>query len=744
MRRLLPGLLAGSFALLMAGSAQADWTATPLGPTVLPGITVDWTAPDGTGGLFFSYRQTVSPYGPPLPEIVGRIDANLERDPRWSLTGLGTTLPDGHGGLFAAIGDSLNTALLIRRYRADAAPDPDWPAQGVRVDHVDQGQLGQIGLVPDGNGGAIVVATQVLPDSHYALLAQRVGADGSIDPVWGADPKFLITSFAPENPGPVLLACPDGSGGVYAGWSIFDHSVVVPPYDYYNVARATACHVLAGGVIEGAALLQPLPRYEERQRVLSFSAAPGGFQVAFQNGFAASAEKVRYDHQFSATAVAPLPNMVAFAFCWDDDGGGSFHVATPLSQVQLLHTRVDGTPFPDWPANGVAIDNPDLLSVEGLVADGQGGAFVLRDYRLGGTRAQHVLASGELDPAWPRQGQRVAPGTTAVRGPYLLRPGVAFVTWTDNAGTSFQRLSTPDNALAVSDLRLEDVPADQGGRLRAVWNAGPLQLPPWSATYAHRLFRSPALPDGARQWTEVTILDATAASYAVEIPDSSAGAAGMVVRVDTFDPGGERIGSVESAPTQSIDNLPPLAPQGFAGSPVPAGMRLSWSANHEPDLAAYRIYRGTFAGFVPSPANRIAQVTTTELIDATPGGTDYKLEAIDVHGNASPAVALSLANIVGVTPVATALTLAQPVPSPARDRATVRWTLPVAGVAGVRVFDAAGRQVAVLASGFQEAGEHEREWTLRDTAGRPLAPGVYLVRLEAARVIRLQRLAVVR
>ena len=55
------------------------------------------------------------------------------------------------------------------------------------------------------------------------------------------------------------------------------------------------------------------------------------------------------------------------------------------------------------------------------------------------------------------------------------------------------------------------------------------------------------------------------------------------------------------------------------------------------------------------------------------------------------------------------------------------------------VYDALGREVAVLASGRQTAGEHTADWS---AAG--VAPGVYVVRLQAGGAVASHRVSVVR
>ena len=72
------------------------------------------------------------------------------------------------------------------------------------------------------------------------------------------------------------------------------------------------------------------------------------------------------------------------------------------------------------------------------------------------------------------------------------------------------------------------------------------------------------------------------------------------------------------------------------------------------------------------------------------------------------------------------VTLSTVRPNPARGAATLRWGLPAAGHADVRVYDLLGREVAVLAEGESApAGWHETRWNA------DVASGVYVVRFAA-------------
>lgn len=84
------------------------------------------------------------------------------------------------------------------------------------------------------------------------------------------------------------------------------------------------------------------------------------------------------------------------------------------------------------------------------------------------------------------------------------------------------------------------------------------------------------------------------------------------------------------------------------------------------------------------------------------------------------------------------------VPNPFNPVTTISFQLAGAGHARVAVFDARGRFVATLADGDRSAGVHAVTWRGCDQAGRPVATGVYLVRLVALGVTTNQRITLAR
>lgn len=82
-------------------------------------------------------------------------------------------------------------------------------------------------------------------------------------------------------------------------------------------------------------------------------------------------------------------------------------------------------------------------------------------------------------------------------------------------------------------------------------------------------------------------------------------------------------------------------------------------------------------------------------------------------------------------------------PSPFSDRTVLGFTLARAASATLAVYDVGGRRVRTLARGPLPAGTHRLSWDGRDDRGAAVAPGAYLVLLEAGgerrsrRVVRL-------
>jgi hypothetical protein len=196
----------------------------------------------------------------------------------------------------------------------------------------------------------------------------------------------------------------------------------------------------------------------------------------------------------------------------------------------------------------------------------------------------------------------------------------------------------------------------------------------------------------------------------------------------------------------SVDNIPPEMPAAFAAQYVAGATHLRWSANLEPDLSGYRLYRGSAPEFEPGQASLVAAVSDTTFVDADCVGCFYKLAAANRSGFESPYAMISPSGTTAVDPsrLPVTLYLAAPSPNPARSGSSFTFGLPRPALVSLAVYDVNGRLVRELARASFPAGEHAIRWDLRNADGAPVSGGLFFVRLSAEGRTRTGRLAVIR
>ncbi|MFC1573054.1 T9SS type A sorting domain-containing protein [Candidatus Eisenbacteria bacterium] len=79
-------------------------------------------------------------------------------------------------------------------------------------------------------------------------------------------------------------------------------------------------------------------------------------------------------------------------------------------------------------------------------------------------------------------------------------------------------------------------------------------------------------------------------------------------------------------------------------------------------------------------------------------------------------------------------------PNPFTDQAQLRFTIPMAGLGRVAVYDATGREVACLAKRHFDAGDWEIGWNGDGANGVRLAPGVYFVQVQGKGCVASRKL----
>ena len=141
-----------------------------------------------------------------------------------------------------------------------------------------------------------------------------------------------------------------------------------------------------------------------------------------------------------------------------------------------------------------------------------------------------------------------------------------------------------------------------------------------------------------------------------------------------------------------------------------------------PDLAVV-VYHPT--GGAPTPLPTTYDAAADALVVAWPGPGEFEIQ----DGNA-----------VSTGPDRPdVLALHSPFPNPAFGRVAVRYDVPEAEAVRVAVYDALGREVAVLADGPHAIGAFHA-----DLDTRALSPGVYVVRMEAGAFVATRSVVVAR
>ena len=112
----------------------------------------------------------------------------------------------------------------------------------------------------------------------------------------------------------------------------------------------------------------------------------------------------------------------------------------------------------------------------------------------------------------------------------------------------------------------------------------------------------------------------------------------------------------------------------------------------------------------------------------------------------TPVLTIRIASQVPMRPlVPMGYSLSQNVPNPFNARTTIRVDLPEAGKVRLCIYNLCGQRIHTLVDGHRSAGTHSVIWNGRDSAGRDVASGVYLVRLKVeGAVAQIRRMVLLR
>ncbi|MBI5169859.1 MAG: T9SS type A sorting domain-containing protein [Candidatus Eisenbacteria bacterium] len=684
--------------------------------------------PDGTGGVFLVWigdsaadrnlrMQRVAADGTLLWGASGK-PLCLEPGQQYDYS----LVSDGAGGFYCAWTDNTLGSDDIRAQHVGPSGELLWPAAGVAVcTHPDPQWQPEIATATD--GGLLVTWVDWRNSSQYAgignLYAQRLDRQGQ--PLWTADGVSLQTGHTLR--AEAIYA--DAENGAYVAW-----------YDYVTGVgtRVRAQRLSATGT----------PRW-----------TAGGIPVGTPNGS-------------SLAMQATLDASQSLVVAWRD---------TAQAHTRVWVQKFDGLGAEQWTAGGKLVHSSvETRNIAPLVSDAAG-IWLPLSTGLDGYRYLALKVGLDGTPfSNPPVTVCAAPGE---RGPYRCvtdGAGGMLLAWLDERSGGMevyaQRVDRWGKLGAQPTLmQVIDAPADQGGYVQATWTKSPLDTPPSAGVNKYRFWREvPAsgaaafVSRGARLLQAgddvpgggaPALLQLTSASGSSEyweyvgemLADGRASYTASIATASDSVPGsnpltrfmieGRRGDGTQwwySDPMSgaSADNLAPASPASFFAVWSAGQSKLHWPRSTEADFKEYRIYSGDWPNFTPSAANLVAVVSDTGYTHARAHPIGYKIVAVDIHGNVSPARWTAPSGTTGVDdPLPVALAFAPVSPNPVRGEATLRFALPAGAHVTLAVYDAQGRRVRLLLDVTMPAGEHALRWDGDDDAGRALAAGLYFVRLEA-------------
>jgi len=573
--------------------------------------------------------------------------------------------------------------LLVPRLAA-----ADWPPTGRALSATPGAQLGQV-MAPDGAGGAIIAwhDERLFP---FNIDVQHLLASGDVDPTWPANGRALLSdslvaALAPEGRESEAIVS-DGNGGAIVFWT--------DARNFANLVDIYAQHILASGTVDptwpvNGTTVCSFPREQFAPVVVSDGA--GGAYAA-----------------------------------WTDDRASTLNLSN--ADVFAQHVMANGQRDPLWPVNGTALTHaPKSQLPTGIVTDGAGGILVVwLDLRSGnpGTDiyAQHVLATGTVDPTWPVDGFGLCTATDSQIPSSLIPDGAngAIVAWVDTRdGTNqiyAQRFSRtgviapgwPVNGRLISiggvDENLPVLTPDGANGAVVAWGGG--------NTGHHNSLAQHLLASGALDpaWPVTGRSLAFSPSEALNQVIASDGAGGAIVAWQQDDEVSQiDIYAQHVLASGALDPSYPVNGRSIVRLPL---------LQHEPEILATGA-AGAIVSWMDTRNGIASNIFALQVLQAGPVGVP---DPVGPDG----------------------ISFARPNPNPVRGPMTFRYALPRAAAVRLAIFDVTGRQVRVLVSDANASGAHAINWDLRDERGALVGAGTYFARLAVERRTLTQKFTRVR
>jgi len=659
-------------------------------------------------------------------------------------------IPDGSGGAIVAyLRNNIPSSMYdLYAQRIDSTGARLWLPGGVPVCTLNTFQYYQE-LVSDGSGGAVITwmnGTNILPVPPLTVSAQRISSSGAA--VWAADGITISTvGLCPE-----IISDGTAGGSIitwYEGTGVFAQRVTG-----YGGLQWTAGGVPVVSGTPGACI--GIVSDGSHGAVIAWSEMRGSDEDIYAqrvDGYGNGTWTANGVPVCRAVGNQECPRIVSDGagggvIVWDDYRSNAWH--------EIYAQRVDASGAVKWTADGMFLpaqiatgaSDRDFIP-DDVISDGSGGAIVTwedqRDLYVFGENdvyAQRVERNGYW--GYPRPYIHALRDVPGDQGGYVYLSWQAsrLDAWPDQLITKYSvwRAINPTGAAFSSDggVRVirslsELVP---GSKAPVVW----LEQTSGRTYYWELVCYQDANSEEYYSKTVPTLFDSTDVCTEYNY---------FKVAAHTSDAKVSWTSQVDSC--RSVDNLPPAPPKELAGEQkyVPEGLKLSWKAGSEKDLSYYAVYRSESGGLTLNGETPLGTTRDTTYFDGEWRWNKtyyYRVSAIDVHGNESTCSLLRPEDVTGedVSKTPAATYLAQNFPNPFNPITKVVFGLREAARISLRIYDASGCLVRVLAEGSRPAGKYEATWDGKDVNGSAVASGVYFYRLDAGSFTQTRKMVLLK
>ncbi len=606
-------------------------------------------------------------------------------------------------------------------------------------------------IVSDGSGGAIIVWSDYRGGANCDIYAQKINSSGVVQ--WTTDGVAISTAVGDQI---VPTMVDDGSGGAIITWTDYRGGANCDIYSQKINSSGVVQWTTDGVVISAAA---------ENQIFQTIVSDGSGGAIITWEDYRAVTKTNTYAQKINAAgavqwtadglALSTVVSSQNSQKIVSDGSGGA--IITWVDSRQTINTdiyaqKITSAGAVQWTVDGVAISRTaDFQLNPTIVSDGSGGAIITwEDDRSGmpDIYAQKIQSSGGL--YWDTNGVAISTAAGYQTQPTIVSDGSngAIITWTDersgtNADIYAQKINstgfvqwTADGvaiSIAPFDQSTHTIISDGSGGAIITWQdnrSGTEDI------YAQKINSA-----GAVQWTANGVAISTAANSQVDPTIVSDGSGGGIISwyddrsVTNYDVYASQIdanGNLGAGPL-------PVELTSFSAFTKQHVVELNWNTatelnNYGFEVEKCRIQKSEFrsqnaaevwnnVGFVEGngTTNTPKEYSFTDK-NISPGKYSYRLKQIDRDGKFEYSQSVEIT--FGHTPKEFALE--QNYPNPFNPSTLISYQIPLNSHVTLKVYDAIGREVAILVNEVKETGYYSVTFN-----ASKLSSGIYFTRLSS-------------